>query len=213
MAYSGPSTLAVLFDFDGVLADTEPYHWRAWREVLRPFGIELDWETFERTCIGVSDLAMLSGLCALSSRIVTPDQLRAQYPLKRKIFHGLVEGRSIIGEDIIDTVNSLHDKLLAVVTSSNRAEIEPILNNSGILRSLNTVVYGNDVRHYKPHPEPYLLAVERLGVKADRAVVFEDSAAGIQSARAAGCQVVKIESVSQLPRLVRAFLPEIFPPA
>ena len=202
---------AMLFDFDGVLADTEPYHWRAWREVVRPFGIDLDWETFERTCIGVSDLAMLNGLCALSTNNVTPAELRAQYPLKRKVFRELVNGRPLIARELVELLKSLTDRLLGVVTSSNQTEIQPILLNTGVLESLTIVIYGNNVRNYKPHPEPYLLAVQGLGVDPRETLVFEDSEAGMQSARKAGCRVVRVDSVPRVPELIRASLPEIFP--
>jgi|SRR5271157_4519274 len=195
---------ALLFDFDGVLADTEPLHWRAWREVLRPFGINLDWATFQSTCIGVSDSDMLHRLCGLATKPVTPDELRAHYPQKRKLFLDLAVGRELIHPDLIAILKSLTQFRLGVVTSSNQEEIEPILKKQKLLTVLATVIYGNDVRHYKPHPEPYLMAVERLGVEARDAIVFEDSDAGMQSAREAGCQVVPVGDVAQVPALVRA---------
>jgi sugar-phosphatase len=96
------------------------------------------------------------------------------------------------------------------VTSSNRAEIESILQKEQLLQVLGTVVYGNDVRHHKPDPEPYLLAMERLGVAACDTIVFEDSAAGMQSARAAGCHAVQVPDVAQVAALVRAQVGENF---
>ncbi|MEO7653512.1 MAG: HAD hydrolase-like protein, partial [Bryobacteraceae bacterium] len=55
---------SILFDFDGVLADTEPVHWSCWAEVLRPEGIELDWDTYVRHGIGLADVDMLTFLAA-----------------------------------------------------------------------------------------------------------------------------------------------------
>ena len=205
----GTPVRALLFDFDGVLADTEPLHWRAWREVVRPFGIDLDWETFQSTCVGVTDSAMLHRLCALAAKPVTKDELRAHYPQKRRLFLDLVDGRPLIGPDLVALLKSLIQFRLGVVTSSNQEEIEPILKKEQLLPVLAAVVYGNDVRHYKPHPEPYLIAVERLGVAACDTTVFEDSAAGLQSAREAGCRVVAVSDVAQVPALVRAQVGEI----
>jgi len=201
---------ALLFDFDGVLADTEPLHWRAWREIVQPFGIDLDWVTFRDTCIGVTDSAMLHKLCALAEKPVTPDELRAHYPQKRKLFHDLVDGRSLIPADLVELLKSLTQFRLGVVTSSNRAEIESILQKEQLLQVLGVVVYGNDVRHHKPDPEPYLLAMEWLGVAACDTIVFEDSAAGMQSARAAGCHAVQVHDVAQVAALVRAQVGENF---
>lgn len=201
---------ALLFDFDGVLADTEPFHWRAWREIVSPFGIDLDWETFQGTCIGVTDSAMLIKLCALGSKHVTPDELRAHYPQKRKVFHDLVDGRPLIPPDLVALLRSLPQYRLGVVTSSTQAEIESILKREQLLQVLGTVVYGNDVSRHKPDPEPYLVAMQRLGVAACNTIVFEDSAAGIQSAREAGCRVVQVCEVAQVAALVRAELGENF---
>ena len=75
---------------------------------------------------------------------------------------------------------------------------------------MGTVVYGNDVRHHKPDAEPYLIAMERLGVAACDTVVFEDSAAGIHSAREAGCRVIQVRDVAELPELIRAQVDENF---
>jgi HAD superfamily hydrolase (TIGR01509 family) len=210
MALPGTPVKALLFDFDGVLADTEPLHWRAWREVVRPFGIDLDWEIFQSTCVGVTDSAMLHRLCALATKPVNMDELRAQYPQKRKLFHDLVDGRALISPELVAMLKSLTGLRLGVVTSSNLAEIEPILKKEQLLQVLGTVVYGNDVRHHKPDPEPYLIAMERLGVAAWESIVFEDSAAGLESARSAGCRVVQVSDVARVPALIRAQVGEIF---
>jgi HAD superfamily hydrolase (TIGR01509 family) len=69
---------------------------------------------------------------------------------------------------------------------------------------LDTVVHGGEVKHHKPAPDPYLLALERLGVKT--ALAVEDSKAGIASARAAGLDVIEIINAAEVPALVRAYL-------
>ena len=211
-----PSTAApikaLIFDFDGVLADTEPLHWQAWREILRPYGIELNWEIFQRICVGLSDWEMLNELCRLATKPVTPDELRAHYPRKRKLFRALAERRQLIDPGLIDLLKSILFIRLGIVTSSNEEEIQPILLHAGLLDCMTAVVYGNNVQHYKPHPEPYRIALQCLGVAPGEAVVFEDSAAGMQSAREAGCRVVQVVDVASVPELVRAEVAEIFPP-
>src|SRR5271157_279878 len=140
MASIAAPVRALIFDFDGVLADTEPLHWRAWREVLKPFGIELDWATFQGMCIGISDSAMLNELCALATKPVTPDELRAHYPQKRKLFLALIDGRPLIDPSLIAVLKSLTWLCLGVVTSSNQIEVEPILLQHKLLEHLSTVV-------------------------------------------------------------------------
>ena len=197
---------ALLFDFDGVLADTERFHWRAWLEVLTPYSPELDWATYERLCIGISDVEMRFTFSQLCGKSVTPDEIRDLYPQKRKVFQALTDHETLVDEQVVRLLASLPDVDLAVVTSSNQAEVEPILRHAMLLGSLNTVVYGNQVTHYKPNPEPYLLALERLGVEAHQAVVFEDSAAGIRSGKDAGCRVVEVKAPKDLPGLIEDVL-------
>jgi HAD superfamily hydrolase (TIGR01509 family) len=90
---------------------------------------------------------------------------------------------------------------LGVVSSSASAEIEPLLEASGIRRHLSTVVSGGDVERHKPAPDPYLLAAARLGIR--RALVVEDSPAGMESARAAGFEAVRIADPARMIERVR----------
>jgi HAD superfamily hydrolase (TIGR01509 family) len=74
---------SILFDFDGVLADTEPIHWACWAETLAPLDIELSWETYRANCIGVADRNMLVFLASLAASAVDPESLRPQYAVKK----------------------------------------------------------------------------------------------------------------------------------
>jgi HAD superfamily hydrolase (TIGR01509 family) len=90
---------------------------------------------------------------------------------------------------------------LAVVSSSSCSEIEPLMVAGGIRQHFDTVVGGGDVKIQKPSPEPYLLAASRLGV--EKALVLEDSAAGIASGRAAGFEVLPVRHPTEVPELLR----------
>src|SRR5207249_12259483 len=90
---------------------------------------------------------------------------------------------------------------VAVVTSSGRLEVEPVLDRAGIRRHLGALVFGEDVQRHKLAPDPYLLAAARLG--AVRPLVVEDSIAGVASARAAGFDVVQVASPSEVAPMVR----------
>jgi HAD superfamily hydrolase (TIGR01509 family) len=197
---------AFLFDFDGVLADTEPLHWKAWHEVLAPYSPDLDWETYQRRCVGTSDVQMLQFFSQITGKPVTMDEVKALYPQKRKIFQALATARPIVDKGLVQLLAGLKGQKLAVVTSSNQVEVEPILRRAGLLDVLDTVVYGNNVTHYKPDPEPYQLALARLGVQPSDAVVFEDSASGIRSGLDAGCRVVTVNAPADLPSLVETAL-------
>jgi beta-phosphoglucomutase len=192
---------AVLFDFDGVLADTEPLHWAAWRMALSTKGIALPWEYYVTECVGMSDMEMLSKLGSSATPPRSIDELLPVYPLKTQMFCDSTKSLQVMDEAVIDAVKSLAVRRIGVVTSSARTEIRPILERHGLLDFLAAVVYGDEVSRLKPDPEPYRVALQRLGVSM--AVVFEDSATGVASAQAAGCEVIQVPSPKDLPRLVR----------
>jgi HAD superfamily hydrolase (TIGR01509 family) len=89
---------------------------------------------------------------------------------------------------------------MAVVTSSGRSEIEPMLDAGGLFRYFDTLVCAGDTDRHKPAPDPYLLAAKRL--QARTALVVEDSEAGIASGRAAGFEVLAVKSPAEVPGLV-----------
>lgn len=193
---------ALLFDFDGVLADTEPLHFACWKQLLAGKGITLDWDYYETKCIGISDRDMLSALGKIGPVIHSIDELMPLYPLKKKAFTDLCAHSTLISAELKRQLTSLTAYKMGVVTSSGRTEIEPILLRENTLSLMKAVVYGNEVKALKPAPEPYRTAVERLG--ATRAIAFEDSDAGISSATAAGCEVVIVRHASELPELLRS---------
>src|SRR5438128_2192920 len=136
---------AILFDFDGVLADSEPVHFSAWREVLVPHGIDLTWDIYVDKCIGVADKEMLDFLRKLANPVVSLEVLWPEFTKKKKLFQELVIDESPVPEATIDLIKSLGDLKLAVVSSSFRVEIEPILSRAGILEYFGALVFGDDV--------------------------------------------------------------------
>lgn len=199
-----PSYDAILFDFDGVLADTEPLHFQCWREILQPYGIDLDWDTYAERCIGISDRLMLAEFCGRAEPAVDIQKLLDEYPRKRDRFRELISQELPFFNGCGDFLDSLHGYRLAVVSSSGRLEIEPALERAGLLNRFETLVCGGDVRNLKPAPDPYLLAASRLNAR--RPLVIEDSEAGVASATAAGFDVVRVKSPAEVPEFVRARL-------
>jgi len=191
---------AILFDFDGVLADTEPIHWACWAETLAPLGIELTWDTYRSNCVGVADRNMLAFLASLARQPLDPETLRPQYAGKKDLFRRRILEAKPCASATVEMIQSLTEYRLAVVTSSGRQEVEPVLEYAGIHACLDAAVYGEDVKRHKPDPEPYLLAASRLGCQ--RPLVVEDSAAGVASGTAAGFDVIQVPSAAQTPELV-----------
>jgi beta-phosphoglucomutase len=195
---------AILFDFDGVLVDSEPLHFASWRETLAPLGIILDWETYLSRCRGISGRELLEVLSALHDPPLDVNLLLEVYPEKKKRFRQLILEDDPMAEEVHALLRSLGEYRLALVSSNWRVEIEPVLAASGARRYFNAVVCREDVPRPKPAPDPYRKAADLLSIS--RALVVEDSAIGIASGKAAGFDVVVVKSVLEMPALVRRAL-------
>ena len=196
---------AIFFDFDGVLVDSEPAHQQSWADVLAPLGIHLDWHAYREHYIGVDDRVMLASLCAGARPPVPFETAWDRYRAKKQLFEQRMHRPGVIAREIAALLTTLRQNVkIAVVTSSARSEVEPILKTSGLLPEIDTVVYGEDVERHKPDPEPYQLAASRLG--ASRPLVVEDSPAGLEAGRAAGFDVLHIPAQADMCRLLRTRL-------
>jgi beta-phosphoglucomutase len=191
-----PAFQAVLFDFDGVLVDSEPIHFRCWRDLLAPYEIELDWETYKGNYIGVSTREMLEHICRKAANGTTPEILLGLIPRKRGLFIELMCRELPLAPDCRAMLTSLSGLRLGVVTSSNRREVEPLLAAAGIRDCFDVLVCGSDVRAQKPSPEPYLKAIQLLGTSS--ALAVEDSDAGVESAQAAGIEVIRVAGPTEV---------------
>ena len=147
---------------------------------------------------------MLARFRGQASPPIEVDTLLAQYPRKRDRFREAILTELPFFDGCREFLESLRAHPLAVVSSSGRLEIEPALERAGLLVYFETLVCGGDVQNHKPHPEPYLLAAARL--HARRPLVIEDSAAGEESARAAGFDVIRVASPAEVAEKVRARL-------
>ena len=192
---------AILFDFDGVLADSEPVHFACWKEVLAPLGIEVEWDHYAAACIGVADLAMVDALRRRAGSPVSLEAVWAQYPRKKELFRARVAAFPIIPAATAELVRSLDGYRLAVVSSSARGEVEPLIASAGLRHCFDAIVCGEDVARLKPAPDPYVEAARRLDVT--RALVVEDSDAGEASGLAAGFEVLRIREAARTADIVR----------
>ena len=193
---------AILFDFDGVLIDSEPLHYACWAEVLKPLGVTLDWEFYRDHCIGIDDREMLRMMATRSNPQRDWEELWAQYPAKKELFRGRTLAAPPFDPTLDSFLAGFHGQYkMAVVTSSARAEIEPLLKAGGLRGYFEVMVCDREAGAHKPAPEPYLMAARLLG--ANNPLVVEDSPAGIASGRAAGFEVLAVQSPAEVPDLVR----------
>jgi len=180
---------AILFDNDGVLVDTEHLYFRANREALAGVGIDLDAaayvELFLRQGTGAWHLARERGL--------GPADIDALRAARDRRYFELVGDADIVIPGVADIVPALARRYrLAIVTSSEPGPFARTHARTGLLAHFELVLAQGDYARAKPEPDPYLRAVERLGVDGDRCLVIEDSERGLRAAKAAGlrCWVI-----------------------
>jgi HAD superfamily hydrolase (TIGR01509 family) len=180
---------AIFWDNDGVLVNTEHIYYQATQHVLATVGIALTPEQYVELFLvqgrGAWHLAEEKGLTATEI-----ERLRT----KRNTFYGELLGRApLLIDGVAGVLAALHGKyVMGVVTSSRRDHFDVIHRESGLLKYFDFVLTGSDYTRVKPHPEPYLKAVERSGFSQEECLAVEDSERGLAAARAAGigCIVV-----------------------
>lgn len=195
---------SVLFDFDGVLADSEPLHYEVWCEVLAPWGFAMDWDTYVRECVGISDRLMVERFCQTRTPPLDFEEIYAQYPRKKERFTERMVEAMPFHDSTVQLLREISHLPLAVVSSSGRNEVEPPLIQAGIRDHFGAIVCGLEAGRLKPEPDPYLKAAGMLGVS--RPLVVEDSEAGERSGLAAGFTVLRVSSPLEVAPGVRSRL-------
>jgi HAD superfamily hydrolase (TIGR01509 family) len=183
---------AVIFDMDGVLADTEPAHVQTLRAVLAQHGVALS----EAECVALMGLtaeATWQWVMAHHTFSGTPGQLTQEY---ESILLAALSGGVVAVRGALELVTILgHEGLpLALASSSRGAVVKVVLAGLGLTDAFSTVVCGDDVRQSKPDPTIFLEAARGLGIAAAACVVIEDSLNGMQAGRLAGMTVVGLLS-------------------
>lgn len=175
---------AVIFDMDGVITNTMPDHFHAWQEVLKAEGIHVThYDIYSRE--GQPGIKSVEELFGVYRRSFT--EIKARQILKRKeqFFKKIVKQRFIDGARRLLKDLNRQGFRLALVTGTSRHELHRILPER-LYSLFEVVVTGSDVRHGKPHPEPYRLALRELKIRSAEALVIENAPFGIRSAKAAG---------------------------
>jgi len=180
---------AILFDNDGVLVDTEPLFLRATRELLATVGIAVDAEVYRQVCLvrgaSVFDLAAERGLAA--------DEILALRERRDARYAELIDAGVDVLPGVRATLAGLHGRRpLAIVTSSGREHFAQIHRRTQLLGHFELVLTDGDYARHKPHPDPYLAAAARLGVRPERCLVLEDTERGLAAAVAAGMRCIAI---------------------
>ena len=191
-----PPPIAVIFDCDGTLVDSEPLSRRAWEQALAPYGYEVTDADLE-ACVGRS-YPHTHGHFAARAPLPGADVF---WPVYSRELFGLLDTQLEPFPDALGTVAALREcgVAIAVASSSARERLERTLDLAGLRDAFAAVVAGDEVAHGKPAPDMFLMAAERLGVAPSRCVAVEDSVPGVQSGLAAGMAVVAVARHRPVP--------------
>ena len=182
-----------IFDFDGTIILSEHVHMRAWEDLANSVKLRIP-DGFLEQSVGMSDHQLIKILCDAWNGQLSEKEILQR---KRKFYMQRVPDECKPVEGVVDIIHWLKDKNfpLAIATSSSHEEVEPVLESLRISGHFSAIVTVDDVSRPKPDPEIYRKAAQILGIKPEMCMAFEDSKAGVQSARAAGCILVTLQTL------------------
>jgi beta-phosphoglucomutase len=184
---------AIVFDFDGVLADSEPLHLLVYQQLLEPEGIHLDKDTYCAKYLGFDDEGVFQQIAKDYGLLLGDEEIEMLIEDKARRFEALVSSRDVLYPGADACVRRVAAAWpIGIASGALRAEIELMLRGAGLLDRFQFIVSSGETEHTKPAPDPYLRAAELHGVPAAACVAIEDSHWGLQSARTAGMRTIAI---------------------
>jgi beta-phosphoglucomutase len=204
---------AIVFDFDGVLANSEPLHFRAYQGVLADHGITLTIDDYYARYLGFDDVGAFAAVAADHNCAWTRADIDRLVASKAVRLEALERDVSVLFPGAADVVRRTATAVPVAIASGARGEeIRRVLEREQLLSCFSAIVAAEDTRLSKPAPDPYRLAVERLGraiggaLAPGHCAAIEDSRWGLQSARSAGLRTVAVAQTYDRASLVGADL-------
>ena len=203
---------AVIFDFDGVITDSEILHFRAFNQVLRQYGIELTKQEYYKTYLGFNDADCYGLLINQGLLKAEMEQISNLIEEKKQIYKELAktEGKMIEGVRDFLTLLEENSVTMAICSGSLLTEVEMVLEDTGLRHMFEVIVSGEQVKKGKPHPEGFILALKKLNknsqspIAAGECIVIEDSHWGLQAGKAAGMHTIAVTNSYDAEQLAMA---------
>jgi HAD superfamily hydrolase (TIGR01509 family) len=195
---------AVIWDMDGVIADTVDYHYLAWKDAFAKKGLDYSREEFMRHFGQRNDTIIKDAM----GDAVTPADLITINEEKQADYRRRVAGHIRALPGAVTLIRSLKEQGIkqAIASSAPPENIAIILRGLGIEDCFQTIAWGAEVPEGKPSPQIYLLAADRLGVRPPNCIVFEDAIAGVDGAKRAGMKCAAVTNSHPETRLRKADL-------
>jgi beta-phosphoglucomutase len=200
--YSAPvAVAAVIFDFNGTLSDDEPVLCEIFMRLFAEHGKPMSAQEYFDRLVGLSDPEIVRAWLGEGH-----PEVQAVIDERVERYRAAAADGSTVHEHVREAVHYAAERVpLAICSGAARAEIEPVVEAAGLAPCFRAIVSSDDVVHGKPDPEGYLNALALLGADPAEALVFEDTEAGVASARKAGVgRVLAVRATLDPHRLARA---------
>jgi HAD superfamily hydrolase (TIGR01509 family) len=205
---------AIIFDFDGVVADNEPVHFAMFQRVLGEVGLYMSREEYYADYLGYDDKGCFAAFLAAHGRAATQATIDDLVARKARAYLDYIKQHLVIFPGVQEVVREAASRhRLAIASGALRHEIEFILEQAGIRKEFEHITSAEDVRHGKPDPEGFLHALASLNrqtpagqtaLTPDDCLVIEDSLPGIRAAHAAGMKVLAVANTHRIQDLQEA---------
>jgi len=190
----------VVFDFDGIIVDSEPLHYRAFQRVLEPLGAGFTWQEYVERYMGFDDRDAFREAFRVHRLPLDDALLAGMIAAKAAVFHEVAAEGVVAYPGVVELVRALAGSVpLAICSGALRSDIEPVLHMLSLSDAFDCMVTAEDVAASKPDPASYRLAVQRLqhcfpaaGITPATTVAIEDTPAGIHSAKGADLKVLAV---------------------
>ena len=194
---------AVLFDMDGVLYDSMPNHAKAWSTAVTEFGLSMSpHEAYlheGRTGHGTINILAQRHW----GRNATTEEMEGIYAAKSALFNTCPEPQPMPGAaQLLQSIRSLGLTIVLVTGSAQHSLLTRLAHDFPGIFSAERMVTAFDVKHGKPHPEPYLMGLEKAGVSASEAIVIENAPLGVEAAHAAGIYTIAVNTGPLSPKVL-----------
>jgi len=204
-----PSLKAIIFEFDGVLANTIPLHFRLFRRVLSEQGLTLTLATYERQYIGLTDESCFRAVGKAEGRLFTDQELKQLLFQKRQLMQQALAEEPVLIPGIEEFVRAVAERYrIAIASSAVRKEIDLVLERAALEDVFEQISSAEDVAQGKPQPDLYLHAVAQMNVseplQPSECLAIEDTDHGITAAQQAGIRCLAVATSLDPGRLGRA---------
>lgn len=192
-----------IFDLDGVVINTVPLHFKAWKRMFNEYGREFTFDEYKKKVDGIP---RTDGARAILTDL-SDNELKKACDKKQSYFLEYLKSDGIILYDTtIDLMKELKSKEVKIAIISSSKNTPYILDQINIYSLIDTKVDGNEITKGKPDPQIFLLAAERLNLEPKDCVVFEDAILGVEAAKAAGMTCIGIDRYDKSEQLKKADL-------